>query len=67
MPGVNASGPRRDGVALGAVRDDRADPADPATWRGDHYDMTPRRRLFEAWHKTAGWSLIALAVSPRRK
>jgi hypothetical protein len=24
-----------------------ADPNDPATWRGDHYDMTPRRKRFE--------------------
>lgn len=32
-----------------------ADPKDPATWRGDHYDMTPRRRKFEAYHKTAGY------------
>lgn len=28
---------------------------DPSTWRGDHYDMTPRRRKFEAYHKTAGY------------
>jgi hypothetical protein len=32
-----------------------ADPNDPSTWRGDHYDMTPRRRKFEAYHKTAGY------------
>jgi hypothetical protein len=30
-------------------------PDDPSTWRGDHYDMTPRRRKFEAYHKTAGY------------
>jgi len=28
---------------------------DPSTWRGDHYDMSPRRRRFEAYHKTAGY------------
>ena len=39
-----------------------ADPAQPSTWRGDHYDMTPRRRAFEAWHKTAGWASILLAL-----
>ncbi|TLU72964.1 cytochrome b561 domain-containing protein [Lichenicoccus roseus] len=39
-----------------------ADPAQPATWRGDHYDMTPRRRIFEAWHKTVGWGSILLAL-----
>lgn len=30
-------------------------PDDPSTWRGDHYDMTPRRRKFEAFHKNAGY------------
>ncbi len=39
----------------------RADPKRPETWRGDHYDMTPRRRAFEAWHKQAGWLSILLA------
>jgi hypothetical protein len=38
-----------------------ADPANPATWRGDHYDMTLRRRLFEGWHKVFGWWAILLA------
>lgn len=33
----------------------KADPGDPSTWRGDHFDMTPRRRMFEAYHKTAGY------------
>jgi hypothetical protein len=32
-----------------------ADPNDPSTWFGDHYNMTPRRRRFEAYHKTAGY------------
>jgi hypothetical protein len=32
-----------------------ADPDDPSTWKGDHYEMTPRRRWFEAFHKTAGY------------
>jgi len=40
-----------------------SDPEDPATWRGGHYDMTPRRRWFEAYHKTAGYFTIALACS----
>jgi hypothetical protein len=42
-----------------------ADPNDPATWRGDHYDMTPRRRRFEAYHKTAGYfaGFFALAAA----
>lgn len=32
-----------------------ADPDDPSTWHGDHFDMTLRRRLFEAYHKNAGY------------
>jgi hypothetical protein len=32
-----------------------AKPDDPATWFGDHYNMTTRRRVFEAWHKNAGY------------
>ncbi len=37
-------------------------PDDPSTWRGDHYDMTPRRRKFEAYHKTAGYFAGFFAV-----
>ena len=37
-------------------------PDDPSTWRGDHYDMTPRRRKFEAYHKTAGYASAFFAV-----
>lgn len=32
-----------------------ADPADPSSWFGDHYNMTLRRRVFEAYHKNAGY------------
>jgi hypothetical protein len=32
-----------------------ADPNNPDTWFGDHYNMTPRRRKFEAYHKNAGY------------
>lgn len=39
-----------------------ADPNDPSTWRGDHYDMTPRRQKFEAYHKNAGYFGIFFAV-----
>ena len=38
-------------------------PNDPSTWRGDHYDMTARRRWFESYHKTAGYFTLALALS----
>ena len=46
----------------GGPTDIHADPADPATWRGDHYDMTLYRRLFEGWHKRAGYAAFLLAV-----
>ena len=39
-----------------------ADPNDPATWFGDHYNMTPRRRRFEAYHKTSGFFSIFFAT-----
>jgi hypothetical protein len=42
----------------GGRKDPAADPADRATWGGDHFDMTPRRRWFEAWHKTAGYFVL---------
>lgn len=47
----------------GGPTDDGAVADDPSTWRGDHYDMTPRRLAFEAWHKTAGYAALALAVA----
>jgi hypothetical protein len=40
----------------------KADPDDPSTWHGDHFDMTPRRRKFEAYHKTAGYFAAFCAV-----
>ena len=40
----------------------KAVPNDPKTWRGDHYDMTPRRRKFEAYHRTAGYFTGFFAV-----
>jgi hypothetical protein len=39
-----------------------ADPARPETWRGDHYDMTRRRQIFEECHKTFGWVAVGLAL-----
>jgi hypothetical protein len=39
-----------------------ADPNDPATWFGDHYNMTLRRRKFEAYHKTAGYFVYFFAA-----
>ena len=40
----------------------KANPDDPSTWHGDHFDMTPRRRKFEAYHKTAGYFAGFFAV-----
>lgn len=36
-------------------------PDDPTTWFGDHYNMTKRRRIFEAYHKTAGYFIYFFA------
>ena len=56
-------------VALGLARgskggptDRGVDPHDPRTWRGDHYDMTPRRVRFEWTHKLLGYLTLVLAV-----
>ena len=43
----------------GGPTDTYADPKDPGTWGGDHYDMTLRRRIFEAWHKNLGYVVMA--------
>jgi len=39
-----------------------ADPDDPETWQGDHYCRTTRRRIFEAYHKTAGYFALLFAI-----
>jgi len=39
-----------------------ADPNDPSTWRGDHFNMTLRRRIFEAFHKNVGYFACFFAV-----
>ena len=56
-------------VALGLARgskggptDRGADPGNPRSWRGDHYDMTPRRIRFEWTHKLLGYVALVLAV-----
>ena len=57
-------------VVAGAVRGKHggknyytAKPDDPATWFGDHYNMTTRRRIFEAWHKNAGYFAAFCALA----
>ncbi len=39
-----------------------ADPNNPATWHGDHYSMTTRRRIYEAFHKNVGYFAGLFAV-----
>ena len=46
----------------GGPTDPRANPSDPGTWRGDHYDMTLRRRVFEATHKLLGYAALILVL-----
>jgi len=52
-------------VALGLLRGSKGGPTAPApdgSPRGDHYDMTPKRRMFEAMHKTFGYAVLVLAA-----
>lgn len=46
----------------GGRKDPAADPEDRSTWSGDHFDMTPQRWWFEAYHKTAGYFAMVFAV-----
>ena len=48
-------------VLLGFLRGTKGGPTSP-TMRGDHYDMTRWRLVFEGVHKALGYALIALAV-----
>ncbi|TPK62413.1 hypothetical protein FJ930_26875 [Mesorhizobium sp. B2-4-15] len=44
------------------VRDAARSVAEKPVQHGDHYDMTARRRWFEAYHKTVGWLTVASAL-----
>lgn len=46
----------------GGRKGEGADPEDRTTWGGDHFDMTPQRWWFEAYHKTAGYFALLLAM-----
>jgi len=46
----------------GGRKDPGADPEDRASWSGDHFDMTPQRWWFEAFHKTAGYFAVIMAL-----
>lgn len=45
----------------GGRKNPAADPEDRTTWGGDHFDMTPQRWWFEAYHKTAGYFALFCA------
>ena len=47
----------------GGPTDTHADPFEPETWRGDHFDMTLRRRAFEFVHKKLGYVGMGVAVA----
>jgi hypothetical protein len=47
------------------LRGSKGGPTDPQTdgsLVGDHYNMTPRRRLFERFHKSIGYVVLALSM-----
>lgn len=46
----------------GWLRGSKGGPTDRQL-RGDHYDMTVRRRVFEVLHKGIGWMSVLLAVA----
>lgn len=51
-------------IAGGHLRGSKGGPAgtnDRAQWRGDHYDMTARRLMFERLHKGIGYCMLVLA------
>jgi Eukaryotic cytochrome b561 len=48
------------------LRGSKGGPTDPTpggSLAGDHYDMTPRRRLFERVHKSLGYVALALSLA----
>ena len=53
-------------VGLGIFRGSKGGPSSPApdgSPRGDHYDMTLWRRMFEAIHKAVGYVVVLLALA----
>jgi Eukaryotic cytochrome b561 len=49
-------------AAAGFVRGSKGGPQESEI-RGDHYDMTPRRNMFERTHKSLGYAALLLALS----
>ncbi|WP_254449120.1 cytochrome b561 domain-containing protein [Thalassococcus sp. S3] len=53
-------------ILLGLLRGTKGGPtalAPDGSPRGDHYDMTPRRRIFEAVHKSLGYLVLITAAA----
>jgi len=53
-------------IGLGYSRGSKGGPTAPApdgSLRGDHYDMTPWRLMFETLHRLVGYSALCLAVA----
>lgn len=48
--------------ASGLLRGTKGGPTD-ANVRGDHFDMTPRRVVFERLHKSLGYGILALGLA----
>ncbi|EFL90497.1 cytochrome b561 domain-containing protein [Ahrensia sp. R2A130] len=49
-------------IIAGATRGSKGGPTDPrGSMFGDHFDMTPRRLMFEYLHKTLGYISLALS------
>lgn len=52
-------------VLAGLLRGSKGGPSEvgvTGTIRGDHYDMTPRRKWFESFHKVFGYICLAIAL-----
>ena len=52
-------------VASGLLRGSKGGPTEPradGSIRGDHYDMSPRRLIFEAVHKVGGYLALGIAA-----
>ena len=48
-------------VAASWLRGSKGGPTD-VNLRGDHYDMTPRRLVFERLHKSLGWLAVVVSI-----
>ena len=53
-------------VFSGLIRGSKGGPTEPApdrSWRGDHYDMTLHRKIFEYYHKSFGYIAFLVACA----